>query len=114
MNPRFLSNGYPPTIREIGEDVGISSTSVVNYHLNKLKDKGLLERSDQVSRGLRLAGSAAIVKREQIPLVGTIQAGLPIPVMDALASAEVDEQDLIAVTPRYCREQWNVCIASQR
>ena len=46
--------GRPPTIREIGSAVNISSTSVVNYNLTKLKERGLLERDAEVSRGLRL------------------------------------------------------------
>jgi repressor LexA len=45
---------YPPTIREIGEQVGISSTSVVNYNLAKLEDMKLLTRQREVSRGLSL------------------------------------------------------------
>lgn len=49
----------PPTIREIGEAVGISSTSVVNYNLTRLQEKGLLEREAEVSRGLRLTQTAA-------------------------------------------------------
>ena len=48
----------PPTIREIGGALKISSTSVVNYNLNRLKDKGLIERDRTVSRGLRLTESA--------------------------------------------------------
>ncbi len=39
---------YPPTIREIGEAVGISSTSVVNYNLNKLVDAGMIQRNKDV------------------------------------------------------------------
>ena len=45
---------YPPTIREIGEEVGITSTSVVNYNLAKLEDMNLLTRQREVSRGLSL------------------------------------------------------------
>ena len=41
--------GRPPTIREIGSAVDISSTSVVNYNLTKLKERGLLERDSDVS-----------------------------------------------------------------
>lgn len=51
-------HGYPPTIREIGNVVGITSTSVVNYHLNKLRDRGLIDRDDRVSRGLKLTPAA--------------------------------------------------------
>src|SRR5262245_22488922 len=46
--------GYPPTIRQIGENVGISSTSVVNYNLKKLEKDGYLTRDLKVSRGVRL------------------------------------------------------------
>jgi len=46
--------GYPPTIREIGKKAGISSTSVVNYNLNKLVEYGYLIRDPKVSRGLRV------------------------------------------------------------
>lgn len=91
-------HGYPPTIREIGKAVGISSTSVVNYHLNKLKDMGLLERDGQVSRGLKIPGKQASVPTMQVPIVGTIQAGLPVPVMDATSVDEADDADRIEVT----------------
>ena len=47
-------HGFPPTIREIGEQVGISSTSVVSYNLNALEKKNRIERDKNVSRGLRL------------------------------------------------------------
>jgi repressor LexA len=46
--------GYPPSIREIGAAVGISSTSVVNYNLNRLVEEGYLSRDQNVSRGIRL------------------------------------------------------------
>ena len=49
-------NTYPPTIREIGAAVGISSTSVVNYNLERLEELKLIERNREVSRGLRLVG----------------------------------------------------------
>ena len=53
--------GYPPTLREIGEHMGIRSTNVVNDHLKALEKKGYLEREDLKSRALRpisCAGSA--------------------------------------------------------
>jgi repressor LexA len=73
---------YPPTIREIGKSVGISSTSVVNYNLNVLEKSGLIERDKTVSRGIKLVGetaeSAGFTVR--VPVVGRIAAGEPIPV----------------------------------
>jgi repressor LexA len=80
-------HGRPPTIREIGKAVGINSTSVVNYNLGKLEEKGFLDRDPDVSRGLRLtnkAGQVATNIRDvldrfiKIPLVGDIVAGRPV------------------------------------
>lgn len=53
--------GRPPTIREIGQAVDISSTSVVNYNLTKLAERGLVDREADVSRGLRLTDKALMV-----------------------------------------------------
>ena len=76
--------GYPPTIREIGREVGISSTSVVNYNLNVLQEKGYIERARETSRGLRLIGKAAVpIARPtcgefEVPIAGAIAAGEPL------------------------------------
>ncbi len=76
-------HGYPPTIREIGAKVGISSTSVVNYNLGILERDGYIERDREISRGIRLAGGlASLTGRIQIPLCGRIAAGDPIPIPD--------------------------------
>jgi repressor LexA len=81
--------GRPPTIREIGGHVGISSTSVVNYNLNILVREGLIQREKEVSRGLRVVGAQArsltgeLANLVQIPLLGKIAAGHPIPVPEA-------------------------------
>lgn len=80
--------GRPPTIREIGGQVGISSTSVVNYNLNILVREGLISREKEVSRGLRVVGPGAKGLGDgngaiQIPLLGMIAAGRPIPVPEA-------------------------------
>ncbi len=73
-------NGYPPTIREIGKACDISSTSVVNYNLNKLEREGYLTRDREVSRGLRLANRANQGSVVRVPLMGRIVAGEPVPV----------------------------------
>lgn len=79
-----LRNGYPPTIRQIGDGVGISSTSVVNYNLNVLERVGYITRDRTVSRGIRLVSSEqkliAWDKLVAVPLLGRIVAGEPIPV----------------------------------
>lgn len=76
--------GYPPSIREIGSDVGISSTSVVNYNLNRLVDEGYLSRDKNVSRGIRLTEKLAMASKQivdtiRVPLVGRIFASEPVP-----------------------------------
>lgn len=81
INEFLGENGYPPTIRDIGAAVGISSTSVVNYNLNILEREGYLVRDREVSRGLRLVGEG--ISSDEIillPLLGRIAAGDPIPV----------------------------------
>ncbi len=75
--------GYPPSIREIGDKVGISSTSVVDYNLRVLEREGRIRRDREVSRGLELVGGNRGQRTAQprvlrIPVVGTIAAGQPI------------------------------------
>ncbi len=74
-------HGYPPTIREIGQAAGISSTSVVDYNLKVLEREGLLKRDREVSRGLGLPVVASSRRSEastRIPIIGRIAAGEPI------------------------------------
>ena len=75
---------FPPTIREIGERVGISSTSVVKYNLEILEHRHLIERNPDISRGIRLLDTVADRLSEviRVPLLGRIAAGTPIPVPD--------------------------------
>jgi repressor LexA len=74
---------YPPTIREIGKSVGISSTSVVNYNLNVLEKQGHIARDKTISRGIKLVtdeAEAAPIETIRIPVLGRIAAGEPMPV----------------------------------
>ncbi len=75
--------GYPPSIREIGDRVGISSTSVVDYNLRVLERDGYIRRDREVSRGLELTSTSRGQRQSQprvvrIPVVGRIAAGVPI------------------------------------
>jgi repressor LexA len=75
--------GYPPSIREIGDRVGISSTSVVDYNLRVLEREGRIRRDREVSRGLELVSNQRAQRQTQprvarIPVVGRIAAGQPI------------------------------------
>jgi repressor LexA len=84
--------GYPPSVREIGEAVGLSSSSTVHAHLAALQDKGYLKRDPTKPRALELhfeAASGAQVDRKpvrHIPLVGDVAAGTGV-----LAAENVQE-----------------------
>ena len=82
-------NGYPPSIREIGENTNISSTSVVNYYLNQLEEMNFIKRESNVSRGIRLLktlegnfsqAAQVIADMFTVPVIGRIVAGEPVPV----------------------------------
>ncbi len=70
------ANGYPPSIREICAKLNIKSTATAYSYLNKLKQRGLLEKSPMKKRAITPATKKAAFT--SIPLVGTITAGMPI------------------------------------
>lgn len=69
-------HGFPPTIREIGENFGISSTNGVRYHLNNLEKQGRVSRKNRLSRGIYAVETDAEI--QGIPIVGDVAAGEPI------------------------------------
>lgn len=87
-----LDNGYPPTIREIGKAVGITSTSVVNYNLDALQRAGYIYRDRTVSRGIRVAEGlqemARTINLVRVPLLGSIAAGEPLRVFADAADSD--------------------------
>jgi repressor LexA len=86
--------GFPPAIREICDETGISSTSVVNYYLDQLEKWGYIKREKNISRGITLIKDGldqllnqavkpvvqAVEDLFRVPIVGRIVAGLPVPV----------------------------------
>lgn len=73
---RFIhDNGYAPSVREIGEAVGLRSTASVSYHLQQLQQKGFLQSPNAKGRKRALVTGA---RPGQIPVVGVVTAGLPI------------------------------------
>ncbi|MFN3198079.1 MAG: transcriptional repressor LexA [Bradymonadia bacterium] len=77
----YISNsiqerGYPPTIREIGREMGIRSTNGVNDHLKALERKGYLRRDDLKSRAMRPVNMDT--EMVDVPLLGDVAAGQPI------------------------------------
>lgn len=99
---------YPPSIRDIQEGCGISSTSVVDYNLRKLEEKGYIRRDREISRGIELLGARGRRTRiVDVPLLGTIAAGQPIPVPSSDRWA-ADAEEVLAVTEDMVRGRTNV------
>ncbi|MFC1847303.1 transcriptional repressor LexA [Chloroflexota bacterium] len=92
-----VERSYPPTVRDIVSGCRISSTSVVDYNLDKLEREGYIRRHSGVSRGIELLSQhPSPLQHLEIPIVGQIAAGEPIPVpsadtWDVIASSETME-----------------------
>ncbi len=74
----IATNGLPPTIREIGRRFGISSTNGVRYFLRKLEEEGLIVRTKQKARGIKILEPIPQMNSRIIPVLGRIPAGEPI------------------------------------
>lgn len=73
--------GYPPSVREIGEAVGLSSSSTVHNHLNILEEKGYIRRDPTKPRAIEVLDSSSeygFRKIVHVPVVGRVTAGEPI------------------------------------
>jgi repressor LexA len=94
------SHGYPPTVREIGEAVGLASPSTVHAHLANLERAGLLHRDPTKPRALELVGrdrggAATAGELPRLPLLGQIAAGGPL-----LAEQNVEDEIAVPETLR--------------
>jgi repressor LexA len=133
--------GYPPSIREIGDQVGISSTSVVDYNLRVLEREGRIRRDREVSRGLELVGVQRGARQSEprvmkIPVVGRIAAGSPIEAIEdpedvlelaigsvpddcfalrvrgtSMIEDHIDDGDLVVVRPQQRVENGEIAVA---
>ena len=71
---RSIEKGVIPSVREIGAELGIKSTSSVHRYLTSLEEKGYIERGDGLNRSIRLPGNQV----SHIPVLGVVTAGQPI------------------------------------
>ena len=94
-------NGLPPTVRDIQKACNISSTSVVDYNLRLLDRDGYLNRRPEVARGIELLDESGqpVSSAPKVSIVGSIAAGLPLPVFSAEGSATAAEFDTVDVAP---------------
>lgn len=128
---RFVQeNGYAPSIREIGEAVGLRSTASVSYHIQALQDKGLLLTPDAKGKKRALVTST---RPGQIPVVGVVTAGVPILAVenqegtmawdgdpscfalrvrgDSMINAAILSGDLVVVRPQQSADDGQIVVA---
>ena len=86
----IAEHDYPPSIRDIQNGCKISSTSVVDYNLKRLEEKGLIRRDREVSRAIEMLNGQGERRRRTVavPLLGRIAAGIPIPAHPDQAAPE--------------------------
>jgi len=97
------TRNYPPSVREIGEAVGLSSSSTVHNHLNQLERRGMIRRDPSKSRTVQLVRDAReeeVAKGAvRLPLVGNVAAGTPI-------LAEQNIEDHILISDQLAQDGW--------
>jgi repressor LexA len=95
------TRNYPPSVREIGENVGLSSSSTVHNHLNQLERRGLIKRDPSKSRTVQLVQDADIDQKRRnavsVPVVGNVAAGSPI-------LAEQNIEDHVLLSPELAKD----------
>ena len=78
----IVAHGYPPTVREIGKDLGVSSPATIHTHLSNLENKGFIKKEETKNRAIELlVDNEFEMKQEssvEVPLLGKITAGSPI------------------------------------
>lgn len=129
VNQFIQENGYSPSVREIGEAVGLRSTASVSYHLKALQEKGLLQSSGAKGRKRALVTAS---RPGQIPIIGLVTAGTPILAIenqdgtmpwkdpgcfalrvrgDSMINAGILSGDLVVVRPQSVADSGQIVVA---
>ena len=129
VNQFIAEHGYSPSVREIGAAVGLRSTASVSYHLQALQDKGILQAPGSKGRKRAIVPS---VRPGQIPVIGTVPAGLPILAVenqegsiswedpscfalrvrgDSMINAGILNGDLVVVRPQQTADDGQIVVA---
>ena len=129
-------HGYAPSVREIGERVGLSSSSTVQCHLRTLEKKGLIRRDPTKPRAL-VSGSDSLRNVVSVPIVGRVAAGVPLTAVeniedelvlssafvtnpssfllrvkgDSMIDAAILDGDLIVVQPQQVADNGEIVVA---
>ena len=129
VNAFIAENGYSPSVREIGEAVGLRSTASVSYHLQALQEKGVFQAPEAKGRKRALVTGA---RPGQIPVIGVVTAGLPILAVenqegtipwedptcyalrvrgDSMTGAAILDGDLVVVRPQQSADDGQIVVA---
>lgn len=77
------TKGYPPSVREIGEAVGLASSSTVHGHLSRLEEKGYIRRDPTKPRAIEIVSEQLdevnVEETIHVPVIGKVTAGVPLP-----------------------------------
>ncbi len=133
-----VERGYPPSVREIGERVGLSSSSTIHAHLKALEKRGLISRDPTKPRALRSEVAPPVRDAVVMPILGRVAAGVPITAQedvegefvlpggfvprgsgafmlrvkgDSMIGAAILEGDLILVRPQRSAENGEIVVA---
>ena len=82
LKKMIAKNGYPPTVREIGEEAHLSSPATIHFHLKQLEEKGYIKKADNKNRTLEILVPNEYLEKDEkivdVPLLGKVTAGTPI------------------------------------
>lgn len=82
LKKMIAKNGYPPTVREIGEEAHLSSPATIHFHLKQLEEKGYIKKDDNKNRTLEILVPNEYLEKDEktidVPLLGKVTAGTPI------------------------------------
>lgn len=134
----FQESGYPPTVRELMDGMGLSSTNVVRKYLKILERKGYIKRQFNSPRAIEIVDvSARSQEGRSVPIVGRVRAGIPHPVIediegylsvdktlcrsndtfflrvvgDSMIDAHIQEGDLVLVKPQSVANNGEIVVA---
>jgi repressor LexA len=141
INDFAAEHGYPPSVREIGERVGLSSSSTIHAHLKALEKRGLISRDPTKPRAMRASFPPARSRTPDVvvmPILGRVAAGVPITAQedvegefalgagfvprasdsfvlrvagDSMVEAAILDGDLIVVRPQHTADNGEIVVA---
>lgn len=98
IKEQLLKKGYPPSVREIGKEVGLKSSSTVHGYLNQLEAAGLIRRDPTKPRAIDLLEDKPWERTVNVPLVGSVTAGTPILAQENIEEVFAFPQSLLGTT----------------